>query len=77
MNRDQREENPYEPPLEDALPPQSTARATWVRYQVLAALCMAALIAYVQRNSIGVAEESMREGLALNKDQMGWGRARG
>lgn len=77
MNDDPREENPYKSPLEtgsedDVVAARGiAARATWVRYLVLAALCMAALIAYVQRNSIGVAEEAMREELALSKDQMG------
>ena len=45
---------------------------TRVRYGVLAALCVGAAIAYIQRNSIGVAEEAIREDLSLDKHSMGW-----
>src|SRR5262249_6398578 len=47
-------------------PPLATAprtRPTLVRYGVLAALCLAATIAYVHRNCIGVAEEDIRKDL--------------
>ncbi len=47
------------------------ALATRVRYVVLAWLCAAALLAYVTRNSISVAEEAVRESLGLSKQQMG------
>ncbi len=47
-------------------------RPTRTRYWVLAALCLAALVAYVQRNSIGVAEPEIRSQLHLNKYEMGW-----
>src|SRR5262245_54375238 len=52
-------------------PPGPEARPTLVRYGVLAALCLAATIAYVQRNSIGVAERTIRDDLRLSKEQMG------
>lgn len=46
-------------------------RPTWVRYQVLAWLCLSATIAYVQRNSISVAESSIRADLNLSKVESG------
>lgn len=42
------------------------------RYVVVGALCAVAMVAYVQRNSIGVAEEAIREELQLSKEAMGW-----
>lgn len=45
--------------------------ASFVRYFVLAALCTVALVAYVQRNSVSVAEAAMREELELSKQAMG------
>lgn len=56
-------------PANDGAP---SASPTFVRYFVLASLCAVALIAYVQRNSIGVAEETIRRELELSKHQMGW-----
>lgn len=47
------------------------ARPSLTRYLVLAALCCFAIIAYVQRNSIGVAESTIRAELGLSKEQMG------
>ena len=44
---------------------------TRVRYLVLAFLCSAAAIAYVQRNCIGVMEEDISRELDLSKKQMG------
>lgn len=44
---------------------------TRVRYGVLAWLCAAAVIAYIQRNCIGVAEEAIRVDLELTREQMG------
>jgi MFS family permease len=46
-------------------------RATGARYVVLAALCLAAIIAYIQRNSIGAFEIPIREDLGLQKEQTG------
>jgi ACS family glucarate transporter-like MFS transporter len=51
--------------------PVLATRPTAVRYAVLLALCLAALLAYVQRNSIGVAEADMRRDLGLDKPAMG------
>lgn len=47
---------------------QSTS---WVRYVVLAWLCLAATIAYIQRNSIAVAEKTIRTELNLTEGEMG------
>ena len=46
-------------------------RATRVRYVVLAWLCAAATIAYTCRQSIGVAESTIRWEVGLSKTQMG------
>ncbi|MCZ6795134.1 MAG: MFS transporter [Planctomycetota bacterium] len=42
-----------------------------VRYLVLAWLCLAAMIAYVARQSLGVAESTVRRDLGLTEEQMG------
>ena len=42
------------------------------RYEVLALLTLAAAIAYVARNAVGVAESSIREDLGLSLRQSGW-----
>lgn len=52
-----------------ANPPQSP---TFVRYFVLAGLCIAASVAYLCRNSIGVAESTIRADLGLSEEAMGW-----
>jgi len=49
----------------------SSDRPTSVRYVVLAWLCAAAAIAYLQRNCIGVAVSSIQSDLGLTKYQMG------
>jgi ACS family glucarate transporter-like MFS transporter len=48
------------------------ARATWVRYDVLAWLCMATTIAYVDRGCLSVAEKSIRTDLGLSPTVMGF-----
>ncbi len=45
-------------------------RTTWVRYQVLAALCLAAAIAYTGRSCLGVAAGVVRAELGLTLTQM-------
>ena len=45
-------------------------RTTWVRYQVLAALCLAAAIAYTGRSCLGVAAGVVRAELGLPAPQM-------
>ncbi len=59
----------------EALPADLSARAPgpdrYVRYYVVAALCMAAIVAYVQRNSISVAEEAIRTDLDISKGTSG------
>src|SRR6516162_8245451 len=52
-------------------PASRPRRATGARYVVLAALCLAAIIAYIQRNSIGAFEILIRSDLALQKEQTG------
>lgn len=47
-------------------------RRVAARYLLLAWLCLAAMIAYVQRNGIGVAESTIRQEFGLTKEQMGW-----
>ncbi len=47
-------------------------QASYVRYRVALSLMLAAALAYLCRNSIGVAESTIREELQLNTDQMGW-----
>ncbi len=47
------------------------ARPTRVRYVVVAALCVAAAVAYVQRNSYGGAETTIRKELNLTPAQTG------
>ena len=49
-----------------------TGSPSKVRYQVLAWLCLAATLAYIQRNCVSVAESTIRGELALTKEQMGW-----
>jgi MFS family permease len=48
------------------------SKPTTVRYLVLSWLCLAAIIAYIDRNWIAVAESTIREDLGLSKEQMGW-----
>lgn len=45
---------------------------TWTRYRVLALLALAAALAYVTRNAVGVAESTIREDLGLTLRQSGW-----
>lgn len=44
---------------------------SWTRYLVLAWLCTAAIIAYICRNSLGVAEKAISEEFGLSTSQMG------
>jgi len=44
--------------------------ASSIRYLVLAALCVATLIAYIDRGCLGVAEKTIRAELDLSKDRM-------
>ena len=45
---------------------------TFARYKVVVGLCIAASLAYVCRNSISVAESTIRSDLNLTKEQTGW-----
>ena len=51
---------------------KSSARPSVVRFAVLAWLCAGAALAYVSRNSIAVAESTVRGDLGLTKEQSGW-----
>jgi len=50
----------------------TSERPTWVRYRVLAWLTLAAALAYLTRNAVGVAESSIRADLGLTLQQSGW-----
>jgi MFS family permease len=52
--------------------PQSAAPSTNVRTAVVAALCVSAVIAYAQRNTISIMEQEIAAELRLDKHQMGW-----
>lgn len=45
---------------------------TYTRYKVVFGLCIAASLAYICRNSISVAESTIRSDLNLTKEQTGW-----
>lgn len=47
-------------------------RPTRVRYQVVGLLTIAATVAYVARNAVGVAESTIRDDLGLSLRQSGW-----
>ncbi len=51
--------------------PISDSRAGKVRFRVLLMLCIAAMLAYLCRNTIGVAESTIRDDLHLTKEQTG------
>ena len=55
-------------PSSESAPVQT--RVTWVRYQVLATLCLAAAIAYTSRNCLSVAADVVRAELGLSLTQM-------
>ena len=48
------------------------ARPTRVRFLAVGSLCLAAAVAYIQRNSLSVAEQAVREDLGIDKETMGW-----
>ena len=47
-------------------------RSTWVRWRVLAWLTLAAALAYLCRNAVGVAESTIRKDLGLTLRESGW-----
>ncbi len=51
--------------------PDSVLRPTRVRYLVVAAVCVITAINYIQRNSIGAAETTIRDDLSLTREQTG------
>jgi MFS transporter, ACS family, D-galactonate transporter len=52
--------------------PQTDAQPTNVRSFVVAVLCVSAMIAYAQRNTISIMEKEIAAELRLDKHQMGW-----
>src|SRR3954463_5331206 len=53
-------------------PSDAGPHPTQVRYIVLAFLCLAAMLAYIPRNCLGVAEKDIRSSLGLSEFEMGW-----
>ena len=49
-----------------------TDKPTTIRYRTLSWLTVAAALAYLCRNTVGVAESSIREELGLTLEQSGW-----
>ena len=49
-----------------------SARPTWVRWRVLTWLTLAAALAYLCRNAVGVAESTIRKDLDLTLQESGW-----
>ena len=49
-----------------------TPRPTTIRYRALAWLTLAAALAYLCRNAVGVAESTLRQDLGLSLEQSGW-----
>ncbi len=47
-------------------------RPTWVRYRVLTWLTLAAALSYLCRNTVGIAESTIREDLGLSLKESGW-----
>lgn len=72
--------NPYETPVAstststpaDDAHGSAGQRATITRYIVLAGLCVAAMIAYVGRNCLGLAENPISRELNISLKPMGW-----
>lgn len=55
-----------------SIPSPANVRPTRTRFLVLSWLCAAAALAYVSRNSISVAESTVRSDLGLTMQQSGW-----
>lgn len=51
---------------------ESSSRPTSVRYEVIGLLTLAAAVAYLTRNAVGVAESTIRDDLGLSIRQSGW-----
>lgn len=51
---------------------QDREQPTLMRYAILGLLCLAASVAYLCRNSLGVAESTIRDQLDLSPEAMGW-----
>ncbi len=62
-------DSPHAPPQDKSA---AAAAPTYVRYQVVALLTLAAAIAYLTRNAVGVAESTIREDLGISLRQSGW-----
>src|SRR5438046_2506014 len=57
---------------EEAVSPPMTTRATWVRYQVLAAGCLLAVLTYIQRLGFSNALPDIKQSLGLNDEHTGY-----
>ncbi len=57
--------------MPDSAPSGVPPRRGWVRYQVALALCAAAAVSYICRNTISVAESTIRSDLGLTKEETG------
>ncbi len=49
-----------------------TPRPSRARYVVVSAICLAAFVAYMGRNCLGVASEDVQRDLGIDEAQMGW-----
>jgi ACS family D-galactonate transporter-like MFS transporter len=58
--------------LTDTFPPYDSRLPTRTRYVVITAICMAAVVAYMGRNCLGVASESVQADLGIGIGQMAW-----
>ena len=47
-------------------------RPTRARFTVIAAICLAATVAYMGRNCLGVASKNVRADLGIDVGEMGW-----
>lgn len=63
-------DQPYAAPRDQSLAQPRPSRSV-VRYEVLAQLTIAAALAYITRNAVGVAESSIREDLGMTLRQSG------
>jgi len=52
--------------------PNPQPRPTGARYVVVVAICLAATIAYMGRNCLGVASDAVQQDLGIGETEMGW-----
>ncbi len=61
-----------DPLFRDTVSPVLATRPTWVRYQVLAAGCLLAVLTYIQRIGFASALPDIKERLGLNDEHTGY-----